>query len=372
MEVGSKSKIEYLMHCCDDIRSSEEPMKQHSILEFNYPSEKAIRTKPINLIPSDDILFSAEYYKKLGEVSPVPLNNVFVYPNGMLLKGMKLVPEQFNIQPNLRGYFASSLKTYSTLLKSKRKEKFKNAVWVTNSNSVNFFHWFFDVLQKIEYLSKLPLLDGKHKEIIFIVPSNHDKSFIRETLKAFELNVYFQKKNEILFVESLCLIPNLSPTGNYRKEVIQKLRVNLKNHFRFTNTGFEKVYITRKNASKRKIINEDQLIPILKKHGFHIADMDTLCFEKQIETVMNAKVLASLHGAGLSHMIWMTDHADVLEIRAKNDSHNNCYYSLASDLDYRYWYLLADKNDQSKSTQEADFIVDTLELDTVLRKMLTQ
>jgi len=34
--------------------------------------------------------------------------------------------------------------------------------------------------------------------------------------------------------------------------------------------------------------------------------------------------------------------------------------------------LLADKNDKSKATQEADFIVYASEFDTVLRKILVQ
>jgi hypothetical protein len=57
-------------------------------------------------------------------------------------------------------------------------------------------------------------------------------------------------------------------------------------------------------------------------------------------------------------MLWMREKSKVMEIRAQNDSTNNCHYVLASDLGHDYHYALADKLDSSLPTQEADVIVD--------------
>ena len=86
----------------------------------------------------------------------------------------------------------------------------------------------------------------------------------------------------------------------------------------------------------------------------------------------NADILVSLHGAGLTHMLWMKDSASILEIRARGDYQNNCYFSLASDLNFDYYYVLADKVNPSLSTQQADYLIDSVSFKNQLMLMLAE
>jgi capsular polysaccharide biosynthesis protein len=62
---------------------------------------------------------------------------------------------------------------------------------------------------------------------------------------------------------------------------------------------------------------------------------------------MNCKVLGGVHGAGLTNMMFMSKGSKILEIRGKGDSSNNCFFSLASDLEMKYYYFLSDTENQN-------------------------
>ena len=104
------------------------------------------------------------------------------------------------------------------------------------------------------------------------------------------------------------LLPDIAPSGNYRKKFLLKVSQRLKNHWvKKGNVTFNKkrIYISRKNSTKRKIKNEDKIITILKYHKFSIVDFDKINFEEQLKYTLNSEILISIHGAGLTHMLWM-------------------------------------------------------------------
>jgi len=330
------------------------------------------RRKPINLADGDDALFQAEYVKELPEVYLGEHRFCFLAPSGGLFNGFFLNSDQFNISPGIRGVVKLYVLSLLSLISVRKLVKIKRALFLTNSNSVNFFHWFLDVLQKTEGLIGL-LGQEAFKDFTIVLPSNHKNEFMKDSLKAFGLDCRWLEKNELAIMNRMTLVPDIAPTGNYRKDVVQRLSKRLVDHFTKTcdsSKGKTKIYISRKNAQKRKIINEDQLIPVLIKNDFVIVDFDNLTFREQLSYILSADILVSLHGAGLTHMLWMKKPAKVLEIRARDDCHNNCYYTLASDLDLEYHYAIADKTDPTKSTQLADYLIDKVAFEEKLLGML--
>jgi capsular polysaccharide biosynthesis protein len=100
--------------------------------------------------------------------------------------------------------------------------------------------------------------------------------------------------------------------------------------------------------------------------------MEDLSFIRQIELMQGTKVLLGAHGAGLTNMLFMPAGSVVVEIRKEGDSHNNCFYSLASALGHRYYYAIA-KSSASKGEKyeyfAENFVVDVAHLSTVLRRV---
>ncbi len=123
----------------------------------------------------------------------------------------------------------------------------------------------------------------------------------------------------------------------------------------------EKIYISRRHAGKRRIVNEDEVCDVLRSFGFETICTEELSFEQQIRVCSRARYIVSNHGAGLTNTLFMKDGGNVLELRHETDRISNCYFTLSSALNLNYFYqTCAPVNDAHPHT--ADLIVDPKEL----------
>jgi capsular polysaccharide biosynthesis protein len=65
----------------------------------------------------------------------------------------------------------------------------------------------------------------------------------------------------------------------------------------------KRLYISRKNNS-RKILNEDELVLMLKSYNFKVVQCETLTVTEQIRLFSHAEVIVAAHGAGLANLIY--------------------------------------------------------------------
>ena len=102
--------------------------------------------------------------------------------------------------------------------------------------------------------------------------------------------------------------------------------------------------------------------------GFEICYLEHLDFAKQVDLCRAAEIIGGLHGAGLTNMLFMPGGGTVLEIRKTADTHSNCYFSMASALNHRYYYALADA--VGDDVHVSDFYVRPARLQEVLSEMI--
>ena len=221
-------------------------------------------------------------------------------------------------------------------------------------------------MQKLEALKKENIDISNYN---FLIPSKCNLSCVEESLKPYNINYTIINQDTKIFVKNLFYIPAISPTGNYRDILMRNMRNRFQKFYNIENKN-RKIYITRSKAVKRTITNEDKIIPILEKYGFEIIAMEDFSFMEQYKLIAQCNTLISLHGAGLTHMLWMEQNSKILEIRGNNDSQNNCYFTLASDLNLKYYYSLANKLDEKLSTQNTNFIVDEKDIESKIKIML--
>jgi len=329
---------------------------------FKYKEEKITRKLPEFFEKQDLKLFKKEIKKIIPITYLKFLDKYFVSPNGVLFKNIFINTDQFNIPIGLKQKFKIFINMVLSFLKIKKVSSLKNIIFVTNANSHNFFHWFLDVLPKLEKLRQNKEGIFKNENVIFI-PNGHKAQFIKDSLEAFDIKIYKQQQKELIFIKNLVLIPDIAgSTGNYRRDLVFHLRQTLRTFWlnKYKDKKIiKRIFVTRKNNNYRKIVNEEEIYPILQNKGFFILDFDILSFENQIKHMLNCEVLISLHGAALTHMLWMKEGSQVLEIREKKDSHNNCYFSLASDLNHKYHYAFVEKRNHKQKVGTKEFLIDT-------------
>ena len=331
-------------------------------------SELVKRDLPINYNQLDKNLFEKEFEKFFEEVNSEIFQNIYILSNGICFKNgilFDLFLNKFNI--GFENRIKLIIKTLLVFVSSFNTIKINNAILITDHFSAGFFHWFGDVLQKLEALDGIKF---DLSEYVFLIPKDFASTSSLDSLKVYDVNYKVVEKNHKILANRLLVIPELAPSGNYRPELMQNMRNRFKDFYNITPKQ-KRIFITRSKALKRTIINEDKLFQILKKFNFDILVFEDMSFDEQYKCIAESNLLVSLHGAGLTHMLWLKKNSKVLEIRAKKDLHNNCFYSLSSALKLKYYYLLADKTNV-KSTQLTDFIVDPLQFEELITQMIEE
>jgi len=177
-------------------------------------------------------------------------------------------------------------------------------------------------------------------------------------LRAFGVhNVDFIEPNEVVECGNLLMPSHTAPSGHFNHDAIRSVRNVLLSAYGSREPGEERLYITRSKAAKRRIVNEDEIEPILRRFGFQTVFAEDLSFEEQVQLCSRARYIVSNHGAGLTNILFMRDGGSVLELRHQSDCINNCYFTLASALDLNYFYQTCEPHNAA-DPHEAHLLVD--------------
>ncbi|KRT78940.1 hypothetical protein AMK59_6657, partial [Oryctes borbonicus] len=101
-----------------------------------------------------------------------------------------------------------------------------------------------------------------------------------------------------------------------------------------------RITLLSRDTKYRKILNEDELLEALKGEKYSVRRViynKEISFRKQLEITRNTDMLIGIHGAGLTHLMFLPDWAAVFELYNCEDP--NCYKDLARlrGLKYTTW-----------------------------------
>ena len=193
-----------------------------------------------------------------------------------------------------------------------------------------------------------------------LIPSEYYQiPFVRESLSVLGLPFVVLDSNRVYKVDRMIMASYTAKPGNFNKELINELRSKL---IKNTNSKpHRKVYISRSKALIRKIKNEKEVSEIFERFSFELHHFEDYGWADQLKIMSEAEILAGLHGAGLTNMLFMHNGGKILEIRNSIDSHNNCYFSMASALGHDYFYQLS--SSANSIAKNVDVSVDLVQLE---------
>ena len=347
------------------------PMRARpEVLTTICPASVSKRTYPQNFDERDLQLFWHALEKDIPKSELLQFENVRVSSEGLIFKDSRILPESFAYAFELDEWKRRSvLKFLVTNYFFRRPRKIETDVlWITDYWSKGYFHWVTDALTRL-YVVRDRLDAWK-----LLLPWEFEtRDFVRTSLEVFGVKNYdFIKRDEVLLCSSLVMPTHTAPSGNFREEVIGGVRRTLLSAFGDSNnrSNAERIYISRSAANRRRVVNEDEITPVLNNFGFRTVYAEELSFQDQVKILSRARFLVSNHGAGLTNMLFMKDGARVLELRHVSDYVNNCYFVLASALKFDYFYqLCAPKPDQT-DPHTADLVVNPHELEKNLALLI--
>jgi capsular polysaccharide biosynthesis protein len=328
-------------------------MKKHVIL-----NELIIeREKPKNFDPKDEHLFK-RYWKTVE-----PECHLWVIKAPLLIKGSIFYPQRFKFFDAYTHYnqvsiMGKMMRIFYWL--TRKKKRLGKSIWIHDNFSGNYFHWFAECLPRFIFSEHFQ--DGH----VVILPKNMNKfSFVRETLDLLEIKYEFFEEDQDYVISELILTSLIGRISEYRKELLFKVKARF-DFLSLNKKANRKIYIRRKPGKARNILNEEDVLKVLYEHQVEPLYLDDFNLIDEIRLMYETCLLISIHGAGLTNMLFMQGQGNVIEFRNAEDggASTNGFFNLAAELGIGYYYLT--NKSTSPKTNHADFEIDIEKLKQVL------
>jgi hypothetical protein len=204
---------------------------------------------------------------------------------------------------------------------------------VTGPSPQNLSHWFFGVLPRLSLLTKE---DPELRSVRYAVLPVKTASFQTECLARFGIPAAkilhagpgtFMRSDEIWapsfvnpeFVAPVWFLEDLRSRFADVKPAVESPRI----------------YVSRRAAPGRRVLNEAELLTVLEKRGFKAITLEILPFERQVALFKGAREIVASHGAGLAHLAFAAKGAHVVELFSPSYI-NPMYWCLADQVGLSY------------------------------------
>lgn len=328
----SNNEIEYVK-CCDPIYFETKPF-------------------PLSVFPEwqpNKCLFAETFLLK------VPQGKVFSPMGITIVNQNSIIKEICFPQNHSKEFHTNSFKALANIFKNWKKiKKYDGRVAVmTRVGTDCYGHWI------LEILGRLAMFEMHEIEYDWLyVPYN--TRYIKETLtllgvdpykiiEPYGHNVYIQADE--LIVPSLLTrrIPAKDEVDfsscnqlavycpdwviTWLRNKFLSLIDKLENNYDFS----EKVFISRKAARKRKIINEDEVFELFKVKGFKKYCLEEMSFLEQVALFKQAKCIIGTHGSSLTNLIFCNPGTIVGEIFI--EQFDSTFWQLSQALDLQHYCI---------------------------------
>ena len=327
-----------------------------------FQNKTVKRSLPTNYLVGNKKIFQNEISRDIPAIAIKKISNCYFDSDEYLFTKTKILEESYFRRDWRKNI--SIFRSLKILLSPvyKKVKKVEISFFIIDAWSTGYFHWFGDVIHKYfmlkesDFQGKL-LLPEKFKKINFAV----------ESLDFFSIPHIFIKKNELAFNNKLYLFPYKLISGNY----VENTTLAINKIVNFPKITPKKIiYVSRINAKYRKVVNEAELIKMLKKYNVEIYIFDNLSLKEQIKIAQKTKLFISIHGASLTNMLFMKKSQNILEIRHPDSEIQNCYFSLASALKHNYFYFLGNPIKKESKPHDGDLKIDVKLFETLLKTIV--
>jgi capsular polysaccharide biosynthesis protein len=226
-----------------------------------------------------------------------------------------------------------------------------------------FSHWMLDLIPRIRVLQAA----GVAAENIdwFYLP-RPVRGYERESLEAAGIpleRVIDSQENRHIQAERLIVpspVDGVFQTSGWSAEHLVDLFAPEKHRQRPLS---RRIFISRRGAGHRRILNEDELFAALAPLGFVSVQPESMRLKEQAALFADADVIVAPHGSGFANYVYCAPGAAVVEVQPRDLVHT-CGLTVCSERGIHYGYT------RSRSTNghalTSDMTVDVSELLAVL------
>jgi capsular polysaccharide biosynthesis protein len=224
---------------------------------------------------------------------------------------------------------------------------------VISGSSTLFYHWFLDALPRLAVLPEFP--DDTKVLVHAELPA-----YKLDTLKWLGLEGRFRPTAERhLIIENYYFSSHASMTGGASPYSVAFLRRVFLNKADLSYDPPRKFYLRRVGKS-RGIVNEAEVLDFFQNLGWAIVDTEAMPLAQQIRLFAQAERIVTLHGGGLTNLLWCQPGCQVLELCASTYL-NGVYEGLAESLRLNYRFLICPADAAQRTVVSVDALKQALD-----------
>ncbi len=325
------------------IENISNPYKYFDKQEIEYYEPTVIKIKNFVLITR-----IGQCFTRSGYLRPTMYANTFVFVRSLLIALLSIIRRGVSTLPN----------------------DGENVAIVHTPWTAGYYHWITESLPRLLACRE----QGQNIRVLLptrVAYSGYEKSIA--LLGIHDVDYFPEGKNVVVRNAIITTVPR--NFGTTCPAILQRIRetytLAVIGERTELATKRRRVYVSRKLARGRKVVNEDAVISLLAQYGFEVVAFENHEFSAQVKLMAETEALVSIHGAALTNMIFMPSGGQVLEfvphkrplldfnIVRMSFKHDPCYMRLASAMGHRYFLQpCTPVNIPDRTTHMADIIVD--------------
>jgi hypothetical protein len=197
---------------------------------------------------------------------------------------------------------------------------------------LSHYHWVFDLLPRLFFLEQFDRLRGMP-----LIVQRGITQAQRESLqilgirpeRIIEFSGSHWQVEQLYYIQpGLCANP--TPLS------ARWLREQFAPH---SATRSRRLYVSREDATMRRIVNEADLLKELLPYGFEVVTLDGMSFADQVQVFNEAEIIVGPHGAGFTNAVFAQPGATLIELFSPTYI-NGCYWALANACGHRYGFTV--------------------------------
>jgi Glycosyltransferase 61 len=197
------------------------------------------------------------------------------------------------------------------------------------------YHWVLDVLPRLLFVERFDRLRGMPLIVQRGITQTQRESLqilgIRPD-RIIEFNGNHWQVEQLYYIQpGMCA----NPTPLHA----QWLRERFVPH---SITRSRRLYVSRQDATIRRIVNEADLVKELVPYGFEVVTLGGMSFADQVCLFNEAEIIVGPHGAGFKNAVFAQPGTTLIELFSPSYI-NGCYWALANACGHRYGFTVGNQ-----------------------------
>jgi hypothetical protein len=204
----------------------------------------------------------------------------------------------------------------------------------------NYGHWIVDTLPRMDhYASHMDLestgviVNGSVSPALQQMQADGLRLFGVSPDNLLPVDWQPTRVEDLLYVTPSSIPPLIKSPRSI--EILESLagRVDSETVERFK--GHERIYLTRNAYPRRRLLNEDKILPVIKAAGYRVIEPESLTFQEQIALFSQASHVVGNMGAAFSNLAFSPRGVRVLMLATEHMLHDY-FYDLVCHKDGEY------------------------------------